>query len=56
MWTIIDLEEDFMVINNVTKFYKIPIKIFHLREGTSLGVKYIGNRLTNVPPNGHFRS
>ena len=35
IWTIIELEEDIMVVNNVTKFYKILIKNIRLRERTS---------------------
>ena len=34
IWTIIELEEDTMVLNNVTKFKKILIKIIRLREQT----------------------
>ena len=33
IWTIIELEEDIMVINNLTKFHKILIKIFELERG-----------------------
>ena len=33
--TIIELEEDIMVLNNVTKFHKILIKNIRLRERTS---------------------
>ena len=32
---VIDLEEDIMVLNNVTKFHKILIKNIRLRERTS---------------------
>ena len=32
---ILELEEDIMVLNNVTKFHKILIKTIHLREQTS---------------------
>ena len=35
IWTIIELEEDIMVLNNVTKFHKILIKSIRLRERTS---------------------
>ena len=35
IWTIIQLEEDIMVLNNVTKFHKILIKNIGLREWTS---------------------
>ena len=35
IWTIIELEEDIMVLNNVTKFHKILIKHSRLRERTS---------------------
>ena len=34
-WTIIELEEDIMVLNNVTKFHKILIKNIRVREWTS---------------------
>ena len=36
-WTIIELEEDIMVLNNVTKFHKILIKNIRVRERTSFG-------------------
>ena len=36
IWTIIELEEDVMVLNNVTKFHKILIKSNRLRERMSL--------------------
>ena len=36
IWTIIELEEDIMVLNNVTKFHKIMIKSNRLRERMSL--------------------
>ena len=35
IWTIIELQEDIMVLNNVTEFHKILIKSIGLREGTS---------------------
>ena len=35
IWTIIELEEDIMVLNKVTKFHKILIKSIRLRERTS---------------------
>ena len=35
IWTIVKLEEDIMVLNNVTKFHKILIKTIQLREQTS---------------------
>ena len=35
------LEEDIIVLKNVTKFHKILFKTFHLRERTSLGVMYV---------------
>ena len=35
IWTIIKLEEDIMVLNNVTKFHKILIKNIRVRERTS---------------------
>ena len=35
IWTIIELEEDIMILNNVTKFHKILIKIFKLESGRS---------------------
>ena len=35
IWTIIKLEEDITVLNNVTKFHKILIKNIRLRERTS---------------------
>ena len=31
--TIIELEEDIMVLNNVTKFHKILLEIFELESG-----------------------
>ena len=40
IWTIIKLEEDIMVQNNVTKFHKILIKSIQLREQKSLGLTY----------------
>ena len=36
IWTIIELEEDIMVLNNVTKFHKVVIKTVPLREWVSL--------------------
>ena len=36
IWTIIELEEDIMVLNNVTKFHKILIKTFELENGRRL--------------------
>ena len=39
--TIIELEEDIIVLNNVTKFHKILIKSIRLRERTSLGQTYL---------------
>ena len=36
IWTIIDLEEDIMVLNNVTKFHKIQSKSIQLRVRTAL--------------------
>ena len=30
-----ELEEDLMILNNVTKFHKILIKTIHLKERTS---------------------
>ena len=36
IWTIIELEEDIMVLNNVTKFHKILIKSNRLWERMSL--------------------
>ena len=41
IWTIIELGEDIIVLNNVAKFHLILIKIIRLRERTSLGVTYI---------------
>ena len=35
IWTIKELEEDIVVLNNVTKFDKILIKNIQLRERTS---------------------
>ena len=35
IWTIIELEEDIMVLNNVTKFHKILIKNIPVRERIS---------------------
>ena len=35
IWTIIELEEDIVVLNNVTKFHKILIKNIQVREWTS---------------------
>ena len=36
IWTIIELEEGIMVLNNVTKFHKILMKIFELERGRHL--------------------
>ena len=36
-----ELEEDIMVLNNVTKFHKILIKSIQFREQTSLGQMYV---------------
>ena len=33
-----ELEEDIMVLNNVTKFHKILIKNIRVRERTSIGM------------------
>ena len=41
----IGLEEDIMVLNNVTKFHKILIKNVRVRERTSSGQTYV---ITNV--------
>ena len=41
IWTIIKLEEDIMVLNNVTKFNKILIKDIRVRERTSSGQTYV---------------
>ena len=41
IWTIIELEEDIMVLNNVTKFYKILIKNIRVRERTLSGQTYV---------------
>ena len=35
IWTIIKLEEDIMILNNVTKFHKFLIKKNQVRERTS---------------------
>ena len=35
IWTIIELEEDILVLNNVAKFHKILIKNIRVRERTS---------------------
>ena len=35
IWTIIEIEEDIMVLNNVTKFHKILIKNIQVRVPTS---------------------
>ena len=40
IWTIIELEEDIMVLNNVTKFHKILIKNIRVRERTSFKTVY----------------
>ena len=37
----IELEEDIMVLNNVTKFHKILIKCIRVRERTSFGQTYV---------------
>ena len=34
IWTINELEEDMMEVNNLTKFHKIMIKTIRLRERT----------------------
>ena len=45
-----ELEDDIMVLNNVTKFHKVLIKSIRLREQTSLGHTYIRTGVTlNVP-------
>ena len=36
IWTIIELKEDIMVLNNVTKFHKILTKNIRVRERTSI--------------------
>ena len=36
IWIIIKLDGDIMVLNNVTKFHKILMKTFQLREQTCL--------------------
>ena len=40
IWTIVELEEDITVLNNVTKFHKILIKN-RVRERTSSGQTYV---------------
>ena len=41
IWTIIELEENIMVLNNVTKFHKILIKIFEIESGRRSGGTYV---------------
>ena len=41
IWTIIELDEDIMVLNNVTKFHKILIQTIRLGAWTSLGQTYV---------------
>ena len=41
IWTIIELEEDIMVLINVTKFHKILIINIRAREQTSSGQMYV---------------
>ena len=41
IWTIIEFEEDIMVLNNVTMFHKILIKSIRFRERTSSGQTYV---------------
>ena len=40
IWTIIKLEEDIMVLNNVTKFHKILTKTIRLKRGDVVGQTY----------------
>ena len=35
IWAIPNLEEEIMVLNNVTKFHRVIIETIHLREQTS---------------------
>ena len=41
MWSIIELEENIAVLNNVTKFHIILIKYIRVRERTSSGLTYV---------------
>ena len=45
IWTIIELEEDIMVLNNVTMFHKILIKNIRLRERTSFQMVNFHNQM-----------
>ena len=54
IWTIIELEEDIMVLNNVTKFHKILIKRIRVRERTSLGQTYVIMYVKYVCTYGHL--
>ena len=48
---IIELEEDIMVLNNVTKFHKILIKTVQLLRADAVGVTY---RCTYVHTDGQM--
>ena len=41
IWPIIELEEDIMVLNNLTRFHKILIKSIRFRERTLSGQTYV---------------
>ena len=51
IWAIIVLEEDNMVLNNVTKFHKILIKSIGFRERMSLVHTYVKYGRTGVTLN-----
>ena len=48
-WTIIELEEDTTVLNNVAKFHKILIKSIQFREPTSLEQTCVCMYVCKVP-------
>ena len=47
--TIIELEEDIMVLNNVTKVHNILIKTIQLRERTSFQMVNFHKQTTIIP-------
>ena len=52
IWTIIELEEDIMVLNNVTQFHNTLIKNIRVREWTSSGQTYIITYVRKVRTDG----
>ena len=51
IWTNIELEENIMVINNVTKFHKILTKTIQLRERTSFQTVILRKQRAMTPEN-----